>query len=114
MCLVAFTVEGPDVEESFMSNCLWFNLGFMEQRIMEANFSQEAVDIAGSSDVAIMFGGNTPAWATEGADRDTVALPCDGSLDRLAISTRRNECRLSMQADKPFLWVSQVFGSFRV
>jgi beta-glucosidase len=81
--LEACTVEDPDIEESFMSKCLGFNLGFMEQHIVEADLLQEAVDIASSSDVAIVFVGNTPAWETEGADRDTMALPRDGSLDRL-------------------------------
>lgn len=81
--LEACTVEDPDIEESFMSKCLGFNLGFMEQHIVEADLLHEAVDIASSSDVAIVFVGNTPAWETEGAVRDTMALPRDGSLDRL-------------------------------
>ncbi|KAF7670956.1 glycoside hydrolase superfamily [Alternaria burnsii] len=81
--LEASTVEDPDVKESFMSKCLGFNFGFMEQHLMEADLLQEAIDVASSSDVAIVFVGNTPAWETEGADRITMALPRDGSLDRL-------------------------------
>lgn len=59
--LEACTVEDPDVEESFMSKYLRLNFGFMEQQIMEADLLQEAVDIADSPDVAIVFVGNTPA-----------------------------------------------------
>lgn len=34
----------------------------------------------------MLFVGNTPAWETEGCDRDDMNLPKDGSLDRLIFS----------------------------
>ncbi|CAI9633039.1 unnamed protein product [Alternaria burnsii] len=81
--LEASTVEDPDVEESFMSKGLVFNFELMEHHLTKANLLQEAIDVADSSDVAIVFVGNTPTWETEGADRNTMALPRDGSLNRL-------------------------------
>ncbi|KAF3033005.1 hypothetical protein E8E11_000309 [Didymella keratinophila] len=81
--LEAHTVEDPDIQDSFLSKCLGFTFGFMAQHLMEADLLQEAVDAAKASDVALVFVGNTPAWDTEGADRETMDLPHDGLLNRL-------------------------------
>ncbi|KAF3037664.1 hypothetical protein E8E12_006844 [Didymella heteroderae] len=81
--LEARTVEDPEVQNSFLSKCLGFNFGFLAQPLMEADLLQEAIEAAKASDVAVVFVGNTPAWETEGADRESMNLPRDGSLDRL-------------------------------
>ncbi|PSN69431.1 hypothetical protein BS50DRAFT_550276 [Corynespora cassiicola Philippines] len=82
--LEASTVADLDNPLSFLSNnILGFNFGLMEQHLMEANLLQEAIDVAKASDVAVVFVGNTPAWETEGCDRDDMNLPHNGSLDQL-------------------------------
>ncbi|KAL4867185.1 hypothetical protein BDV12DRAFT_123088 [Aspergillus spectabilis] len=62
---------------------LGFSLGLAHQQRYEADLLSPAVDAARKADVAIVFTGHTPAWETEGVDRDTFALPKDGSQDRL-------------------------------
>ncbi|KAJ8112823.1 hypothetical protein OPT61_g4897 [Boeremia exigua] len=81
--LEASTVPDPDAEVSFMSSCLGFNFGLMEQHLMEADLLQEAIETAKSADVAVVFVGNTQAWETEGCDRDSMDLPRNGSFDEL-------------------------------
>lgn len=81
--LEASIVSDPDQEVSFVSNCLGFSFGLMEQHLMEMDLLQEAIEVARSSDVAVVFVGNTQAWETEGCDRATMDLPRDGSFDRL-------------------------------
>lgn len=60
-----------------------FSLGFAFEADFATDLCSVAVEKAQTSDVAILFVGNTPAWETEGYDRDGLALPKDGSLDRL-------------------------------
>lgn len=63
-----------------------FNLGFAPQQDVEADLISEAVQVAKSSDIAIVFSGHTTKWETEGEDRKDIALPVDGSLDKLISS----------------------------
>lgn len=60
-----------------------FNLGFAHQQDIEADLLSEAVEIAKSSDLAIVFSGHTPKWESEGSDRKDINLPMDGSFDQL-------------------------------
>lgn len=60
-----------------------FNLGFAHQQDVEADILSEAVEMARSSDLAIIYSGHTPNWETEGADRKDISLPMDGSFDKL-------------------------------
>ncbi|KAL2786947.1 glycoside hydrolase superfamily [Aspergillus keveii] len=62
---------------------LGFSLGLAHQNEYEADLLSAAVDAARTSEIAIVFTGHTPAWETEGVDRETFALPKDGSQDRL-------------------------------
>ncbi|KAL3451524.1 glycoside hydrolase superfamily [Aspergillus insuetus] len=62
---------------------LGFTLGLAHQKEYEADLLSPAVDAARASELAIIFTGHTPAWETEGADRETFSLPKDGSQDRL-------------------------------
>ncbi|KAL2811270.1 glycoside hydrolase superfamily [Aspergillus granulosus] len=70
-----FTILG----QSFLG----FKVGFMHQQEYESELLPEAIELATSSDLAIVFTGHTPEWETEGVDRETLALPKDGNQDRL-------------------------------
>lgn len=59
------------------------HLGFVMQGEMEADLLAEAVALAKDADVAVFFVGNTAQWETEGQDMASMALPADGSQDRL-------------------------------
>lgn len=83
----ARTVADADSPLSFLSsNVLGFNFGLVNQELFEADLISEAVEAARASDVAIVFVGNTPAWETEGCDRDDMNLPKEGSFDKLIFS----------------------------
>ena len=80
----AKAVKSGDQDLSILTNPLvCFNLGFTLQAEFEADLLAEAVKVAKSTDVAIVFVGHTPVWETEGADRDYMNLPVDGSQDKL-------------------------------
>ncbi|PYH84779.1 hypothetical protein BO82DRAFT_426593 [Aspergillus uvarum CBS 121591] len=74
---------------TYASNIVGFNVGFMYEDEHDADLLSEAVAVARSSDIAIVFVGNTPEWETEGADRESMNLPRDGSLDKLIQATAR-------------------------
>lgn len=73
--------------ETYASNIVGFNLSFKYEQLHDVNLLSEAVTVARSSDIAIVFVGNTPEWETEGADRESMDLPRDGSLDQLINAT---------------------------
>ncbi|RSL59647.1 hypothetical protein CEP53_005698 [Fusarium sp. AF-6] len=73
----------PNAELFLAEDKLAVHLGFIEQKEMEANVLSESVELAKQADVALIFVGNTPQWETEGQDMATMALPADGSQDKL-------------------------------
>ncbi|KAL2840404.1 glycoside hydrolase superfamily [Aspergillus pseudoustus] len=73
--------------ETYALNIVGFMLTFMTEREHDGDLLSEAVETAQSSDVAVVFVGNTPSWETEGVDRESMDLPRDGSLDRLIAAT---------------------------
>ncbi|KAL2847400.1 glycoside hydrolase superfamily [Aspergillus pseudodeflectus] len=91
---------------------LGFSLGLAHQSEYEADLLGPAVEAARSSDIALVFTGHTPAWETEGADRESFALPKDGSQDRLieaVAAVNRNTIVVNCTGspiDMP--WASQV------
>lgn len=58
-------------------------LGFMLEEEHNALLLPPAVEAAEKSDVAIVFVGHSPSWETGGTDRESMALPRDGSQDAL-------------------------------
>ncbi|KAL5377713.1 hypothetical protein DPSP01_009637 [Paraphaeosphaeria sporulosa] len=83
----ARTVGDAESPLSFLSsNVIGFNFGLVHQDLFEADLVSKAVEAAKSSDVAMVFVGNTPAWETEGCDRDDMNLLKDGSIDKLIFS----------------------------
>lgn len=69
------------------SRMIGFRFGRMLQSDHDADLIPAAVDAAKRSEIAIVFVGHTPSWETEGADRESMDLPKDGSLDRLIAAT---------------------------
>lgn len=67
----------------FANPLICLNVGFTSQELYEADLHTQAMEVAKTSDLAIVFVGNTPVWETEGLDRETMDLPMNGSLDRL-------------------------------
>jgi beta-glucosidase len=65
------------------NNIAAFSLGFLEKDEYEMDLHTPAIELAKESDIALVFVGNTPTWETEGCDRESMALPMDGNLDRL-------------------------------
>ncbi|KAB8223917.1 glycosyl hydrolase family 3 C-terminal domain-containing protein [Aspergillus novoparasiticus] len=74
------TTSGP---QTYASIVVGFNLSFMYEQEHDTDLLSGALQLAQSSDIAIVFVGNTPTWETEGADRESMDLPRDGSLDQL-------------------------------
>ncbi|KAL6362258.1 hypothetical protein LRP88_04336 [Fusarium phalaenopsidis] len=68
---------------SFFDGLLTTRVGFMPQPVYEEDILPEAVEAASSSEVAIVFVGNTTEWETEGQDLSSMSLPARGSQDRL-------------------------------
>lgn len=80
----AVPVTGTENDLSILSNPLvCLNFGFALQEEFEADLLPDAQAAARKSDVAVVFVGHTPVWETEGCDRDGMALPVNGSQDRL-------------------------------
>ncbi|RDW57663.1 beta-glucosidase-10 [Coleophoma crateriformis] len=80
------TVAPKDEAEgglSLLEGLLGIHLGFMLQSDYEADLLTDAVEIAKTSDIALIFVGNTPVWETEGQDMTTMSLPANGSQDAL-------------------------------
>ncbi|KAL3450806.1 glycoside hydrolase superfamily [Aspergillus insuetus] len=75
--------------ETYASNIVGFKLTFMEEGEHDADLLSEAVKVAQSSDIAIVFVGNLTSWETEGADRESMDLPRNGSLDRLIAASAK-------------------------
>ncbi|KAL3457559.1 glycoside hydrolase superfamily [Aspergillus heterothallicus] len=84
---IEVSARAGDASESGISvignSFLGFSLGLAHQKAYEADLLSTAVSVARDSDIAIVFTGHTPAWETEGVDRDTFALPKDGNQDKL-------------------------------
>lgn len=59
------------------------HLGFVAQEEMERDLLSEAIDLAREADLAVCFVGNTAQWETEGQDMASMALPANGSQDKL-------------------------------
>lgn len=84
ICIEATAVAGTMSDLSILANPLvGFNFGFFPQQEFEMDLYTPALELAKASDIALVFVGNTPTWETEGCDRDSMALPMNGSLDRL-------------------------------
>lgn len=67
------------------------HVGLMLQSEMEQDLLGEAVDVAVAADLAICFVGHTPRWESEGEDMASMALPAQGSQDRMiAAVTKAN------------------------
>ncbi|RVX67612.1 hypothetical protein B0A52_08141 [Exophiala mesophila] len=94
------------------SKMIGFRFGKMLQSEHDADLIPAAVDAARRSEVAIVFVGHTPAWETEGADRQTMDLPKNGSLDRLIAATAQANPRTivvnSTGSPITMPWLSQV------
>ena len=67
----------------FASGLVGVTVGFMAEQDHDAPLLEPAVETAKESDIAIVFVGHDSDWESEGADRDSMDLPRDGSLDRL-------------------------------
>ncbi|KAL2841031.1 glycoside hydrolase superfamily [Aspergillus pseudoustus] len=84
---IQISAKAGDASDSGISvlgnSYLGFSLGLAHQQEYEADLLSSAVDAARTSDIAIVFTGHTPEWETEGVDRDTFALPKNGSQDKL-------------------------------
>ncbi|PSN60028.1 glycoside hydrolase [Corynespora cassiicola Philippines] len=72
-----------NAELYLMENQCAIHIGFIAQEEIEHDVLSEAVDLASSADLAIVFVGNTIQWETEGQDLETMTLPADGSQDNL-------------------------------
>lgn len=78
-------------EVSLFDDQISAHVGLMLQSEMEQDLLGEAVDAATAADLAICFVGNTPRWESEGEDMASMALPANGSQDRLiAAVTKAN------------------------
>ncbi|KAM5343512.1 hypothetical protein ACJ41O_012049 [Fusarium nematophilum] len=73
----------PNAEMHLAEDQISIHLGFVSQEEMEADLLSEAVELAKQAELAVLFVGNTPQWETEGQDMASMALPADGSQDRL-------------------------------
>ncbi|KAH7112488.1 family 3 glycoside hydrolase [Dendryphion nanum] len=109
----ASAIGDPNSPLSILSdNVIGVHLGLVHQDFYEADLIQEAVEVAKASDVAIVFVGNTPAWETEGTDRDDMDLPKDGSLNRLisAVAAANPKTIIINSTGSPIRmpWVSEV------
>ncbi|KAF2009538.1 glycoside hydrolase family 3 protein [Aaosphaeria arxii CBS 175.79] len=69
-----------------MDNQCSIHLGFLSQAEMEQDVLSEAIELARSADLAVLFVGNTTQWETEGQDLSSMTLPADGSQDKLVAS----------------------------
>lgn len=67
----------------FAAGLVGVTFGFMTEQEHDAPLVEPAVAASKKSDVAIVFVGHDPDWESEGADRDSMDLPRDGSLDEL-------------------------------
>lgn len=89
-------------------------VGLVEQQDMEADLVGEAVAVAKEADYAIVFVGHTLDWETEGQDRLSMALPADGSQDRLIQAVANANTRTIVvnstgaAVDTP--WINDVDG----
>ncbi|KAE8367274.1 beta-glucosidase B [Aspergillus caelatus] len=84
-----YTIEVITVKPSsksglaMLDGLIGFRLGFMTEQEHDRDLLSEAVEVAKSSDIAIIFTGHTPDWETEGQDQKSFHLPSNGSQDRL-------------------------------
>ncbi|KAF4987769.1 hypothetical protein FDECE_15307 [Fusarium decemcellulare] len=58
-------------------------VGYMPESEHDRDLVAEAVEVAKSADIAVIFTGHEPFWETEGQDQVSFNLPKDGSQDRL-------------------------------
>jgi beta-glucosidase len=72
-----------NAELYLMEGQVSIHLGFIAQDEMEQDVLSEAIQLARSADLAIIFVGNTTQWETEGQDLSSMKLPADGSQDTL-------------------------------
>lgn len=75
--------QGKDETGGILEGRPGFRLGLMTQQEHDLDLLSEAVAIAQSCDIAIVFTGHTPVWETEGQDQLSFHLPKDGSQDNL-------------------------------
>jgi len=68
---------------ALFTGVLGVGVGLMTQAVYEEDLLEDAIEAAKSSDLALVFVGNTNAWESEGHDMETMNLPADGSQDRL-------------------------------
>ncbi|KAK6823331.1 hypothetical protein RU639_006069 [Aspergillus parasiticus] len=98
--------------QTYASNIVGFNLGFMYEQEHDADLLSEAVQLAQSSEIAIIFVGNAPTWETEGADRESMDLPRDGSLNQLITATAKANSKTivvnSTGTPITMLWIADV------
>lgn len=83
--LVVESVPSPtnNAELHLLENLISVHLGYVAQDDMEKDLLTEAVGLAAAADLAVCFVGNTAQWETEGQDMAEMALPAEGSQDRL-------------------------------
>ncbi|KPM36493.1 Beta-glucosidase B [Neonectria ditissima] len=58
-------------------------VGYMSEVEHDRDLHAEAVEVAKTADVAVIFTGHETFWETEGQDQQSFNLPKDGSQDRL-------------------------------
>lgn len=85
-------------------------IGFKEED--QVDYLAEAVAAAGQADVAVVVVGLDAEWESEGYDRQTLALPSDGSQDRLveAVAAANPRTVVVVQSGSPVAmpWVGRV------
>ncbi|KAK9482561.1 family 3 glycoside hydrolase [Lipomyces starkeyi] len=88
------------------------HLGLVYQSEMERDLEGEAVALARDADYALVFVGNNTMWETEGIDMASMALPVDGSQDRLvaavAAANPNTIVVLTTGTAKDLSWLDQV------
>lgn len=89
--IVIESVPSPtnNAELHLLENLIAAHLGFVAQADMEADLLAEAVGLAATADLAVCFVGNTAQWETEGQDMAEMALPAEGSQDRLVAAVAK-------------------------
>lgn len=72
-----------DAELHLLNHQCSIHLGLITAAEMEHDVLLEAVELARTADLAIIFVGNTTQWETEGQDLSSMTLPADSSQDTL-------------------------------
>jgi beta-glucosidase len=72
-----------DAELHLLNHQCSIHVGLITAAEMEHDVLSEAIELARTADMAIVFVGNTTQWETEGQDLSTMTLPADGSQDTL-------------------------------